>query len=340
MQNNILDYLELTKENLPEKIAYCDSEGESITFLQLYKDVRTIGSYILDKTSESNKPIVVFTERNIKSISSFLGVTYSGNFYIPVDATLPDDRLDVMLELSDPLLVINCTDRVYNNNKYKIVHCSDILASKNNDYDKKQIMGNDPLYGIFTSGSTGLPKLVVKNHMSLISFIDEYTKTFNFNKTDILGNQIPFYFDASTKDLFTTLKVGCTTNIIHKSYFAQPGKLAEYIENNNITSICWVPSALNMLSMFNVFTKYPLKNITRVLFVGEAMHVKQLNIWINALPWAYFVNLYGSTENAGNCLYHIIKEPLDSDKVPIGKPFDNAKIFLLDDEDKLISTTD
>ena len=66
MQNNILDYLELTKENLPEKIAYCDSEGESITFLQLYKDVRTIGSYILDKTSESNKPIVVFTEINIK----------------------------------------------------------------------------------------------------------------------------------------------------------------------------------------------------------------------------------------------------------------------------------
>ena len=86
--------------------------------------------------------------------------------------------------------------------------------------------------------------------------------------------------------------------------------------------------------------KYPLKNIKRVLFVGEPMNVKQLNIWVKALPWADFVNLYGSTENAGNCLYHIIKEEIQEDRVPIGKPFANVDVFLLDDEDKPVKQTD
>ena len=93
-----------------------------------------------------------------------------------------------------------------------------------------------------------------------------------------------------------------------------------------------------MLSMFNVFTKYKFKNIKKVLFVGEAMHSKQLNIWLKALPWAKFINLYGSTESAGNCLYHIITNIIDeNERIPIGKQFNNTKVFLLDENNKEIT---
>lgn len=341
MVRNILTYLDETASRYANKVAYRDSEGGAITFNELKKEVEMTGSYIIERFSNyTKKPVAVLTERNIRSIPAFLGVVYSGNFYVPIDATLPEDRICAMLELAEPLMIINCSDRTFNLKGNKVVDYNEIKKCAVSVVKRRNVIDIDPLYGIFTSGSTGVPKLVVKNHLSLISFIDEYVENFKFSPEDIQGNQIPFYFDASTKDLFTTLKVGCTTNIISKAYFSQPGKLAEYVENNGITSICWVPSALSMLSMFNVFSKYPLKNIKRVLFVGEPMNVKQLNIWVKALPWADFVNLYGSTENAGNCLYHIIKEEIQEDRVPIGKPFANVDVFLLDDEDKPVKQTD
>ena len=341
MDKNILNYLDKTETEYSNKTAFADSDGREISFKELKEESAIVGSFIMAKFENvSNKPVAVLTERNIKSIPAFLGVVYAGNFYIPLDATLPEERISVMLDLAEPLMVINCTDKVYNLKYHSVISYDEIKNQTSKIVPRKNVISTAPLYGIFTSGSTGVPKLVVKNHLSLISFVDEYVETFNFSVNDIQGNQIPFYFDASTKDLFATLKVGCTTKIISKAYFSQPGKLAEYIENNGITSICWVPSALAMLSMFNVFSKYPLKNIKRVLFVGEAMHPKQLNVWVKALPWADFINLYGSTENAGNCLYYIIKTAIDeNEKVPIGKAFKNVDVFLLNDEDKLIDST-
>lgn len=340
MDTNILDYLEISSKKLPQKIAYKDSKGNSISFSELKKEVELVGSFIIQNFyNELNRSVVVLTERNIQSIPAFLGTVYSGNFYVAVDATLPNERIKTMLDLANPIVVINCSKQIISLTDYEIIDYNEIKNRKFQIFSRRKTISTSPLYGIFTSGSTGTPKLVIKNHLSMISFIDEYVSKFNFSTNDIQGNQIPFYFDASTKDLFTTLKVGCTTNIIDKSYFSQPGKLAEYLENNNITSICWVPSALSMLSMFNVFSKYPLKTIKRVLFVGEPMPVKQLNLWIKALPHASFINLYGSTENAGNCLFYIAKHEINDDRIPIGKAFDNVKVFLLNDNDELIDST-
>lgn len=335
--SNILTYLDKTEEKFPNKVAFCDSDGFQITFSELKKSTEVLGSFLITNFNCKNKPIAVLTERNIRSIPSFFATIYSGNFYIPIDATLPDSRIQEMLDIANPIITINCTERNFNISNHKIYTYDEILAQNIETVPRSDILSISPLYGIFTSGSTGVPKLVVKNHLSLMSFIEEYVNIFNFNSNDILGNQIPFYFDASTKDLFTTIKVGCTTNIISKGYFAQPGKLAQYLVDNKITSICWVPSALAMLSIFNVFSKIIPSTIQKVLFVGEAMHAKQLNIWIKALPKAKFVNLYGSTENAGNCLYHIIDHEIDeSERIPIGRAFPNAKVFLLDDNNKLI----
>lgn len=339
MENNILDFLWKSAKKYPEKVAFCDSEGNKITFLELADQVKKIGSYIIENYKNEKKGVVVLTDRNIKSIPVFLGVVYSGNFYIPVDCSLPDERLKTMFDLASPFLIIDCGEKLHENISNKILFFDDLnpLSIK----DQKKNISIDALYGIFTSGSTGNPKLILKNHISLINFINSYTELFGFKNSDVQGNQIPFYFDASTKDLFTTLKVACTTNIIGKNYFSQPGRLAQYLIDNKINSICWVPSAMAMLSMFGVFNKINLTQLTRVLFVGEAMQSKQLKIWKNALPNTKFINLYGSTENAGNCLYYEVKDEIEENKrIPIGKEFPNCKVFLLDDEDKIINKND
>lgn len=70
------------------------------------------------------------------------------------------------------------------------------------------------MYSIFTSGSTGVPKGVIVNHRSTIDFIDCFTETFGITNEDVIGNQAPFDFDVSVKDIYSSLKTGATLQLI------------------------------------------------------------------------------------------------------------------------------
>ena len=192
----------------------------------------------------------------------------------------------------------------------------------------------DPLYGIFTSGTTGDPKLVVKSHSAMMRFIDVFVEMFGFSEADILGNQFPFYFDASTKDLFCCLKCGLTVHIIPKKFFSFPQFLIHYLIEQKITRIIWVPSALSLVANTDSLRNFGIpESLEKVFFVGEQMPVKQLNYWKNLMPRVEFVNIYGATETAGNFLYYIYDKILEDDqRLPTGKPFPDTKVFLLKDD--------
>ena len=69
---------------------------------------------------------------------------------------------------------------------------------------RKKHTDRNPLYINFTSGSTGLPKGVAVSHRAVIDFIRIYADTFDITKEDIIGNQAPFDFDVSVKDIYTS----------------------------------------------------------------------------------------------------------------------------------------
>ena len=50
-----------------------------------------------------------------------------------------------------------------------------------------------------------------------------------FDKSTVFGNQTPFYFDASVKDIYSTIKCGATLEIIPKKFFGMTGRLFEYL---------------------------------------------------------------------------------------------------------------
>ena len=197
----------------------------------------------------------------------------------------------------------------------------------------------DPLYAIFTSGSTGVPKGVIITHRGCIDLAEWLVDTFGFASSDNLGNQTPFYFDGSVKDIYICLKTGATLNVIGKKYFTFPKLLVKFLNEREITSILWATSAVVLIGNSDILTENPPKYLKKVFFAGEAMPAKQLKVWQKQFPSAMYVNLYGPTEITVDCTYYIVNRLFDDDEyIPIGKECRNMQVLVLNEANRLVES--
>ena len=347
MKNSVLSWLDETAKRLPNKLALQDISG-NITYQEYRSKSLAIAYKIVElNKGEMKKPVVVYLEKGKEVLVSFMGVAYSGCSYSPIDTEMPQSRVDKILEVLKPEIVITTNKLKTNFEKfnfygsyiiYEETICSEEDETAVKPYTEK-IIDTDLLYVLFTSGSTGVPKGVSICHRSVIDYTDWVTETFNITQKDTFGNQAPFYFDNSILDIYSCMKTGATLNIIPKKLFFQPVPLLEYIKYNKINTIFWVPSALIVVSKLKAFRNVDLSDtLKRVLFCGEVMPNKQLNIWRKFLPNVTYANLYGPTEITDACTYYIVdREFSDDEPLPIGIPMSNTDILVLNDEDKLVT---
>ncbi|WP_317856150.1 amino acid adenylation domain-containing protein [Chakrabartyella piscis] len=336
MIRNILEYLEETTKQMPGKNAFCGKDS-ALTFLELQQKAKEIGSFLVGY-KKRNTPIAVMMEKTPMCIAAFLGCVYSGNFYTPIDSTMPKERILSILDTLQPevLLIDEKSKKLANNLGYtgemavveEILGCDiqeDALANI-----RKTFIDADPLYAVFTSGSTGVPKGVVIPHHATINLIEWYTETFSITEKEIIGNQAPFYFDSSVKDIYVVLKTGATMEIIPKQLGSFPIKLMEYVAERQINYVDWVPSSLCMVANSGTLELCAPECLQKIMFVGEVMPTKQFNMWKAKYPNAMFANIYGPTEATVDCTYYIVdREFADDEPLPIGYPCENTDIFIL-----------
>ena len=338
----VLEYLENSTNNCSEKIAVIDENGK-YTYKELTELSRKIGTK-LTEYFETRNPVPVLMEKGKDTLATFFGSVYAGCFYVLLNPDLPKVRLEHIVNVLGAKNIV--TDKAHKEialeliSEDRILYIEDLKNTEINEEKLKIIRENgldlDPLYANFTSGSTGVPKGVLVGNRSVIDFIDNFTKIFNITEKDIIGNQAPFDFDVSVKDIYSSIAKGATLVIIPKRLFSIPAELLDYICNNNVTTLIWAVSALCLITTFHALDYKTPNTVNKILFSGEVMPIKHLKQWIEHLPNAMFVNLYGPTEITCNCTYHIIDKNINYEKIPVGKAFPNEQVFLLDENDKLI----
>lgn len=348
MQTNILDWLEATSARIPDAPAVGD-EHQDYTWAQLQATARRAGSFTAANTAP-RRPVAFYLEKSTPAFAAMLGAVYAGCCYSVLDTRQPAARTKQVLCTLNPAFLVTDADHAEAAAALgctgEIFLLDDLLAANENAAllaaRRAQAVDVDPLYINFTSGSTGVPKGVTVSHRSVLDFIPQFASIFGIGESDILGNQAPFDFDVSVKDLYTALYTGAKVQIIPRAYFSQPTKLMDYLADHKVTILVWAVSAMCFVSIMNGFGYRVPSAVRQVLFSGEVMPIKHLLKWKAALPQTRFVNLYGPTEITCNCTYYILPDrdfALD-ETLPIGRAFPNEKVFLLDENDQLVTAPD
>jgi D-alanine--poly(phosphoribitol) ligase subunit 1 len=341
---NVLSYLEHSAACTPDKTAVIDPEG-SCTYARLMQSAQAVGS-ALSHCAVPRQPVVVWMEKSISALTAFFGIVYAGGFYVYISPDQPRSRLEQILSVAQPSVVISSAEGVKQWTEEGLpgkALCYDELVNAPVETERlnqirRTSFDTDPLYCNFTSGSTGVPKGVAVCHRSVIDFIGVFPELFHITGEDVIANQAPFDFDVSVKDIYSAMKTGATLVLVPKKYFSVVTQLLDYLCEHQVTTLIWAVSALCLVAQFRGFTYRVPERVNKVLFSGEQMPIKFLRQWQEYLPNATYVNLYGPTEITCNCTYHVIDRAVEEGEIlPIGRAFPNEKVFLLDADNRLIT---
>jgi len=334
-QVTIHQFFQEQAEKTPDNIALI-YEGLKLTYRELNEKSNQLARHIREQYSlRTKKPIVPGTlialhlDRSLEMIIGILGVLKAGAAYVPMDITYPQERTNFILEDIKGELVL-CQRHHPGDHATQLPHEKILYIDLAEKFFKDQDPSNLPehcnatdlAYLIYTSGSTDRPKAVAIEHRSVVNMavsrVVEYEMSGCENSLQIAS----VCFDASVEQIFVALFSGATLTLITKEVLADGKQCELFINANRITHLDTVPSFLETLD----FSK--LKYLKRIASGGEACSVELVN---KILPYIDFYNEYGPTEATVIATQHkIAKGTKLSEKIPIGKPISNTKIFILD----------
>ena len=339
MYKNVLEFLEYAVKTWPDRIAFED-EKEALTYPALMDAAKRIGTGVAACTDMRQPVAVVMTDRSVRCVAAVMGVVYAGCPYSPLDAAMPMERLQVILELLQPAAVL-CDESTRAGVEaagypcpiltYEQLVQTEIDEAKLADIRERASVW-DVLSILFTSGSTGVPKGVAQSQYSYIAYILSNRARFGFTGEDVFGNQSPFFYANSITDLYQPISLGARVYIIPACCLSFPRMLVDTLREQKISVLCMTPSSYVKAASAGTMTEGCLPDLKYIVLSGEAAHWQTLAVWLAAASNAKVWNFYGSTELLGVAVKRLEHSYSDGELIPVGKTYDEVEVLIVDED--------
>ena len=329
--------------NGSEVAVLCDHEKsfngkKFLTYEEVNNLANSLARLLRKNGISSDKVVGICVDRSFAMIIGILGILKAGGAYLPLAPDFPKERISYMLSDSSAsvLLVQDKTNFEYNF-AGKIINIENMdIYSESSGNLASVSSPRDLAYVIYTSGSTGKPKGVMVEHRSLVNRLSWMQNAYPIDRSDVILQKTPFYFDVSVWEIFWWAMTGAKMCFLMPGAEGIPMAIVETIKKYNVSVMHFVPSMLNVFLEYldgkDIVQIKKLSSVKQVFSSGETLspgHVKKYNNIFGQHTGARLANLYGPTEATVDVSYYNC--PLDNgfDKVPIGKPIDNIKFFVI-----------
>lgn len=329
-------------ERTPDNIAVI-YEDKKLSYRELNQQANCLAHFLIEKGVKPDSVVALSLNHSLETMVGLLGVLKSGAGYVPLEPSCPASRMAYMLDDCGAKILITQSGQIegLSDEKFQIIYLDDknvknelsrYLDSNPQDKDRK-LTSSNLAYVIYTSGSTGKPKGVMINHNSVCNFLNCAERLFLTDK--IKGSIVssPITFDATVQSLYLPLITGRSTEFL-KEGDELLSTLADYLIDDEESLLFKItPTHLKAVSSHSFITKNP--SVEHVIVVaGEQLTKDTLQQWKQEiLPNAHFINEYGPTEGTvGSCIFAVPDAydfSTNGPGVPIGKPLDNVKFYVL-----------
>jgi amino acid adenylation domain-containing protein/non-ribosomal peptide synthase protein (TIGR01720 family) len=294
-ESNPLGAFEHCAAAYPDRIALVD-ESAHLTYQTLNQRANQLAHALQEFGIQPNDRIALCHQRSPQQIIAILAILKVGAVYVPIDATLPNERIQYLLQDSQPRLLL--TDST----SFPKINAISVTIWDKQDYSEYPTTnllinstGSDLAYIIYTSGTTGKPKGVMIERSALAYFTNAAIQTYGFQPDDRVLQFASISFDAAIEEIFPTLAIGATL-VLRPEQVPMAADLWQQCRSQKITILDLPTAYWHQLIQQSQPQDIP-PNLRMIIIGGEAVDTSAVELWERFnQPQIQVWNSYGPTE--------------------------------------------
>ncbi|MEH2067463.1 MAG: amino acid adenylation domain-containing protein [Nostoc sp.] len=320
-------------EQTPDAIALV-FEDQQLTYRQLNIQANQLARHLQELGVVPEVLVGICLERSVEAIVGLLAILKAGGAYLPLDPSLPQERLSFMLEDAQVSILLTHSSLTKVGwqdieNEFSLVCLNQdkqTIAQHSQENPISCVTSDNLAYVIYTSGSTGKPKGVLIEHRGLCNLAQAQIQTFNLNQSNRILQFASLSFDASIFEIVMALQTGATLYLANKESLLPGQALIQLLQQQAITHVTLPPAVLAVLALAEIPT------LQTIISAGEFCSHEIVKRWW--LPSRRFFNAYGPTEATIWSTVVEINDP--TSETSIGCPIANTQIYILDEHLQLV----
>ena len=333
----VVTWLEAAVVASPDRPAIFVSD-QVYSYDDLNRDANRLAHALIERNIGSGSIVALMLQRSYSMMVCIYGILKAGAAYLPLDPECPSARLVKIMEDSSTTLVVTehkRPDLALEQLNIEMVSLFNLNLDKFPDWNlEMRRQSHDVAYLIYTSGSTGDPKGVLVEHGALINRMEWMQRNFSLTASDVLFQKTVYTFDVSVWELVWWTMMGAPVVLLPSGKENDPRMFVKLIEKRGISVIHFVPSVLRLFLEYieSDFDIVRLASLRYVFCSGEALPASLIRQFYSVFSYNHsiqLVNLYGPTEATIDVSSYICDREHAQQPVPIGKPIDNIRFYIL-----------